>query len=184
MDSNKYSNSIIYKIVSKDISITECYIGSTCDFKERKRQHKYSCNNENSKNYNLKVYIFMRENGGWDNFEMIEIKKYECCSKAELHLEERTQMELYGGKLNTIIPSRTTKEWREDNKEYYKEWCENNREKIKEQCKEYRQNNREKIKERQNQKFKCDCGGKYQYSTKVRHNKTNKHKSYINNKLF
>lgn len=65
----------IYIIRHKDSD--NCYIGSTKDFKDRKRQHKYNCNNENANNYNLKLYQFMRENGGWDNFDMVKICKCE-----------------------------------------------------------------------------------------------------------
>ena len=172
MDSNKFSNSIIYKIVCKDISITECYVGSTCNLKRRKWEHKSHCNNENANNYNTKVYKFIRDNGGFTNFEIIEIKKYNCNTQNELELEERKQMELYGGELNSNIPTRTIKEWRIENKEklaenkkkYYvdnkekltekfKKYYVDNREKLKEQMKEYRENNKEKIKEKKKEHY-------------------------------
>ena len=179
MDNNKFSNSCIYKIVCKDTTITECYVGSTTDFKIRKYKHKTSCNNVNCRKYNLKVYKFIRENGGFNNFEFIKIKNYECCSKVELEKEERKYIELNGCELNTQIPARNNKEWYIDNKE-----------KIKENNKKYRENNLEKIKERQkkyyldnkeknNKKFKCDCGCVYQYKCKARHFKTIKHIKYL-----
>ncbi len=35
-----YSKTIIYKIVCNDLTITDCYVGSTTDFKTRKAAHK------------------------------------------------------------------------------------------------------------------------------------------------
>ena len=46
----------------------------------------------------------------------------------------------------------------------------------KEYDKEYRKENKEKI----NEKFNCDCGGKYTKSHKARHEKTQKHKNFLN----
>jgi len=172
MDNNKFSNSCIYKIVCKDTTITECYVGSTTDFKIRKYKHKTSCNNVNCRKYNLKVYKFIRENGGFNNFEFIKIKNYECCSKAELELEERKQYEIYGGELNTQIPARTKKEYYLDNFEKYRE---NN----KKYNKKYYLDNKEKIKEKQNEKIKCDCGSVYQYKSKARHYRSIKHRNYL-----
>ena len=73
-----YSNTIIYKICCNDITITDCYVGHTTNFSQRKSQHKSSCNNENSEQYNSFVYKFIRENGGWDNWNMIEIERLSC----------------------------------------------------------------------------------------------------------
>ena len=42
-----YTNTHFYKIVCKDISINDCYIGHTTDFKRRKSNHKRTCYNEN-----------------------------------------------------------------------------------------------------------------------------------------
>ena len=194
MDSNKFSNGIIYKIVSKDINITECYIGSTINFKERKRKHITHCNNENSIKYNYKLYKFIRDNGGFNNFEIIEIKKYPSTSKRELELEEQKQYEIYGGELNSQYPTRTRKEYLIDNKEKIKEYYQenkekynekfkkyyvDNKEKLKEQMKEYYLNNLEKIKEKNNKKIKCECGGRYTRINKARHNKTKKHLKYL-----
>ena len=70
-----YQNTIIYKIVCNDLTITESYVGSTTDFRRRKSQHKSSCNTINNSKYNQKNYIFIRENGGWENWTMLEIEK-------------------------------------------------------------------------------------------------------------
>ena len=59
-----YNNTIIYKIVSNDISITEVYVGHTTDFTRRKNQHKCSCNNPTNKTHHFKLYEIIRENEG------------------------------------------------------------------------------------------------------------------------
>ena len=84
----KYDQSIIYKICCKDLSIQDIYIGSTTNFKSRKCRHKTTCNNINDKSYNHYKYEFIRNNGGWDNWEMVFIKEVKCNSKLELHAEE------------------------------------------------------------------------------------------------
>ena len=53
-----YSKAVIYKLHKDDM--TEIYIGSTSDKKERERLHKTDCNNENVEQYNYKVYKFIR----------------------------------------------------------------------------------------------------------------------------
>jgi len=76
---------------------------------------------------------------------MIKLHEYKCESKYELNLEERRVIDEYKAKLNCNIPSRTTKEWREDNKEKIKEWREDNKEELKEYSKKYYENNKEHI---------------------------------------
>jgi hypothetical protein len=61
-----YENTVIYKIVCNDLTITDLYVGNTTNFTKRKGQHKNSCINEKSKSYNLKIYKIIRENGGWE----------------------------------------------------------------------------------------------------------------------
>ena len=63
-----YSNTIIYKIVCNDLSVTEIYIGHTTHFRQRKCEHKSICNSLNSKKYNYPLYKFIREHNGWEIF--------------------------------------------------------------------------------------------------------------------
>ena len=78
-----YSNSTIYKLCCKDTSIKDIYIGSTTNFRQRKSQHKNCCNNENNKHYNYRLYKFIRENGGFDNWEMFMIEEFKCENKLQ-----------------------------------------------------------------------------------------------------
>ena len=52
-----YSKSIIYKIVCDDISITDCYVGSTTQFSMRKSKHKQCCKDDTN---NQHIYQCIR----------------------------------------------------------------------------------------------------------------------------
>ena len=140
----------IYKIVSTDIKIKECYVGSTTNFRTRKNKHKSNCNNENSDCYNLYVYQFIRDNGGWDSFSMVQIEEFKFNTRNELNARERYWIETLQATLNKKIPTRTDKEYYEDNKDKIKDrkkdYRDNNKDKIKERDKEYYKNNKDKIK--------------------------------------
>ena len=68
-----YNKTHFYKIVCKDLKITDCYVGHTTDYTKRKNQHKTSCNNSNRPNHNCYLYRFIRSNGGWCNWDMVLI---------------------------------------------------------------------------------------------------------------
>jgi hypothetical protein len=147
---NKYNNGIIYKLCCKDPNITDIYIGSTTNFTKRKCEHKTVCNNTNSKHYNQYKYEFIRENGGWDNWDMIEIIKVNCNDKYELQAKEREQFDIYKPKLNSIKPQISNLEWIEYynyNKDKVKAYKEANKNKIKEYRTAYYETNKNKIKE-------------------------------------
>jgi len=171
-----YSKGLIYKLCCKDPNIIDIYIGSTTNMKNRKNQHKFRCNNPTDKNYNLKVYKFIRENGGWDNWTMVLVEYVNATSKQELEKEERVVIELLKPTLNYVIPTRTKKEWTEDNKkkivEQQKTYREVNKIEITENNKKYYEENREKILE--NQKI-------YREKNKIEINKKQK-KNYEQNK--
>ena len=188
-----YSKTIIYKIVCKDLSKTDVYVGHTTDFRTRKSKHKSNCYNEKSKDYNFKVYQYIRENNGWENFDMIEIEKYiECKDANEARKRERYWYEELNAKLNSICPIRTKKEWIEEHKDYMKEkgkeYREENKEQIKEKNKEYYENNKEQLKEKvkecrnklRNIEYTCNCGWTGNCESKFHHLSLSKqHKEYL-----
>lgn len=100
-----YVKTIIYKIYCKNVEITDTYVGHTTNLKHRKIEHKYACNNSKSKSYNIKVYEFIRNNGGWDNWDFIEVEKFPCNSKDEAHMRESYWYFLLRANLNSIAPS-------------------------------------------------------------------------------
>ena len=139
-----YKNGMIYKLCCKDHTIKDVYVGSTTNFTRRKHKHKHCCNNEKGEKYNYKVYRFIRENGGWDNWDMVLVENVVCESKLDLEKIERQYLEKLEATLNSRIPNRSKKEYHEKNKEKRKEYREKNKEKIKKQTKEYREKNKEK----------------------------------------
>ena len=70
--------------------------------------------------YNSKIYKCIRDNGNWNNWDIIEIEKYSCSDKNEAKKRERYYIELYKPELNTEIPGRTGKEYYEKNIEAIK----------------------------------------------------------------
>lgn len=147
----------VYKLVSNDILVKDFYIGSTDNMRIRKSKHKHHCNNEVGKSYNLRVYQHIRANGGWQNWDLIEVEMLEYDRKPELYARERYHLELLGATLNSLVPNRTQAEYREDNKEHIKqqqaEWYQNNAEHIKQQKKQYHEDNAEQIKQRHKQYY-------------------------------
>ena len=139
-----YTKIVIYKLVHKgDFDNANIYIGSTTNFTKRKGQHKSSCNNEKGDKYNQKNYQSIRNNGGWSEWNMIEIEKYPCNDKREAEAKE----EYWKTHFNAVLNSRACISLIDDKKEYWKKYSEDNKEKIKEKDKKYRGNNKEKIKE-------------------------------------
>ena len=179
-----YNKACIYLIKHNlDYNNENVYIGSCCNFIRRKCQHKSNCNNPNN---NLKIYQTIRENGGWDNWVMVRLHNFPCNEKYQLKLEERRVIDLYQSKLNCNIPSRTAKEWYEDNKEELSEkqkiYYENNKEDITEKMKKWRENNKEKLSEiykkyYENNKAKIKENVKI-YSIKNKEKITEKNKEY------
>ena len=157
-----YSNSIIYKIHCEDVP--EIYVGSTCNFNDRRYNHKSSCNNENNNAYNLKVYQFIRDYGGWENWSMSIIDVANLETKLQKLELEREWIDKLGATLNSEVPGRT-------HKEYKKEWYEDNKESVAEKMKEWYELNKVKVAEKNkvklSQKFECECGGKYTLMNKL-----------------
>jgi hypothetical protein len=96
-----YSNTIIYKIYCKDECITDIYVGHTTNYIQRKSSHKVACNNEKN---DFKIYKIIRENGGWDNWNMIEIAKYNCKDSTEARIKENEHYNQLKATLNSCPP--------------------------------------------------------------------------------
>jgi len=176
-----YSKTIIYKIVCKNPDINQVYIGNTTNFRKRKSQHKSTCNNSNSKGYNISLYKFIRENNGWNNFDMIEIEKFPCTDGNESRARERYYFDLLNATLNLCRPLVTKDELiRYDKKrkqtEHYKE---NMKQYLKQYCKQYEEENKIKIAERKSEKITCSCcNAIMSRSSKGKHERSFKHISH------
>jgi len=95
-----YSNTVIYKIFCNDATVSDLYVGHTTNFIKRKYQHKILCNGGKK----LKLYDIIRENGGWDNWTMTEIAKYNCEDATEARIREQEHYDLLNPSLNLMNP--------------------------------------------------------------------------------
>jgi hypothetical protein len=183
----KYENAVVYKLCCKDASITDEYIGSTCNKYKRKQEHKSCWNNENSKAYNRLVYQFIRANGGFHNFDLIVIEEYPCESKVQLEMKEREYIERLRPTLNKQIPTRTSQEYRETHREEIREYRETHREEIKEYKKRYIDKNIEEIKEYQREYYEKHRESileqNKQYQEEHRESLSEYHKQYRNENI-
>ena len=174
-----YSKGKIYKIV--DNTNEKVYIGSTCEptLAKRLAKHVGNYNSYLRGHGNFATSYKIIQNG---NYNIILLENCPCETKDELHARERHYIETIEC-VNKIIPTRSKKEYNLDNqdkfKQYYKEYRikyeSNNKEKISQNKKKYYQEK----KEIKNEKFTCECGGKYTNSHTSRHLKTSKHQNYI-----
>ena len=58
----------VYKIYCKNSNITDCYVGSSKNVVKRIKQHKYNKDNK------IKLYNFIREHGGMDNWDFVVLE--------------------------------------------------------------------------------------------------------------
>ena len=146
-----YSTACIYQICCKDVEIKDVYVGSTTNLIERRRGHKVACTNESDKGHNLPVYRFIRDYGGWDNWEVIKVQDADCACREDLLKIERSMMVQLGATLNKQVPGRSVKEYYEAHKaeisEQKKNYYEANKTEILEKKKLYREANRTEITE-------------------------------------
>jgi hypothetical protein len=191
-----YSKTIIYKIVCNDLNVKDCYVGHTTDMTKRKWGHKSVCNNEKNKGHNHKIYKIIRENGGWDNWNMLLVEKFPCKDKYDACKREREVYEEIDAKMNTVRPYLTQEEIKQYHKQYdkqyyqinkeykkekFKEYNQANKQKISAYKKKYREANKQKISERNKEKIEClICGSIVRRSDIAQHKRTVKHTEYLN----
>jgi hypothetical protein len=143
----------IYKLYCDGVG--EFYIGSSFDMKTRKVTHKTKCYNTKYSTYNSKVYVYIRENQGFDNwkFEILETNEFE--NEHALKTREQHYKNLLNPSLNTYN-AHTTKDQR---KAYVK--------------------NYDKIRGIKN--IPCGCGSLLSKATKKLHENSDKHQKYLQN---
>jgi len=108
----------IYKYYCLDEKITDFYIGSTTDFNRRRIEHRANvkCEKITRKN-KLKVYEFIKSNGGKNNWAFEILNKGKFVSKEEMHKQEGLFIKELKPSLNCHIPTRTAREYYLDNRD-------------------------------------------------------------------
>ena len=162
----KLDNAKIYKIV--DNINDNVYIGSTCySLKTRLSVHKSAYKRFlNGLGGNTKSFDVLKNNDY--KIELIE----NCNIKTKQELLARERFYIKNNEcLNKNIPGRTDKEIQQYQKDYKK----TNKDKIDNFNKAYYIRNKEKLEE----KFDCECGGKYMRCNKSHHIKSDKHQKFL-----
>ena len=194
-----YTKACVYRLIYNDVTH---YVGSTTNMRQRKASHKNNTNSKKSDKYDMELYKFIRENGGWGKWKMIQIEAYpNCKTSEELRKWERFHYDIYKPSLNSIRPYITEEEkiekqrecgekYRDENKEQIvvnkAEYYQENKERILEKCKQdyaesnekqlqYYQDNKEIINEKRKERCMCECGVTYASRHRIVHQKTQKH---------
>ena len=149
----------------------DIYIGSTKNIKKRMGQHKHSCNNIGNTKYNRKVYKFIRENGGFENWKYHIIEEFNVYDKKQLEEREDYWMVELKGNLNTYRANRTEEQIIKNRINYREE----NKERIKKETIEYIKKNEAKL----TAPNLCECGGEFQFKSRHRHYKTKRCTKYM-----
>jgi hypothetical protein len=185
-----YQKTIIYHFVCNDKSITDTYVGHTTNFVERKAHHKRACCNENYKEYNRKLYQNMRENGGWENWNMIPLEECPCENMIQAIIKEQYWIDKLQARMNDNKAYTSYEQKLENMRVYYvehkeeikvwnKKYVEENKEMIAERNHNRYEENKEEIQKIKQQKINCECGGRYTINHRATHFKTPKHISFL-----
>lgn len=148
----------LYIIKCLDPKIKEIYIGTTKNMIKRLKKHK-----EAYKHYpNRKLYKFILENGGWENWKMELIRTLN--DDEDRFIEERICIDANEKNLNMQKPYLKPEEklnywqkWKQKNSIHFKEWMDNYKKKY----------------------YHCPCGSIVKHYNKCHHFKTLKHKKYL-----
>jgi hypothetical protein len=63
--------------------------------------HKFACTNDRCVKYGFKLYQFIRDHGGWENWDMFEFEKFPCKDGNEARCREQHWISLTHAALNT-----------------------------------------------------------------------------------
>jgi hypothetical protein len=159
-----YAKSMFYQLVCRDPSITERYVGFTTNKYNRLQYHIEACTDPQNIGYGFKVYKFIRNHGGFDNWEMRILEVKPCKDKFEARRRERYWVEELKAELNSQVPGRTSKE----------------------ACHSYYLKHREalaaKEKIRGSLRVKCACGSVHAVRANASHARTKKHVKWLEDK--
>lgn len=92
-----------YIIRCLDESITECYVGQTSNLKNRIREHKSRSNNSNDPSYNKRLYRFIRQHGGFDNWTIEMIDSINLYDKSTALAFEQSFIIFHSSTLNSNL---------------------------------------------------------------------------------
>jgi GIY-YIG catalytic domain len=189
-----YSKTSFYTLVCRDPRVQERYVGHTTNVVNRRRCHKSDCHNKKSTKYSTRVYQFIRDHGGWSNWQLLEHENISCKDKIEATLREQYWTVFFNATLNSDVPGRTSAEWYVDHREKilavqaehraanpdkFRErsvrWHAANRETHNKKKADWKVANQDILKKKNN----CRCGGCYTMAGKAQHFKSARHLAFI-----
>lgn len=139
----------IYKLVSSHTN--DIYIGST----RLKLSERFSCHKSSFARYNKKksrMYNTSYKVQKFPDCKIVLLESHKNISVKKLRQRERHFIESSNNSVNASLPGRT-------NKEYYRD-------------------NRDTILAKKNEKYECQCGGRYTRVNRATHLKSLKHRKY------
>ena len=168
----------MYKIVSKNSDLKYCYVGHTNNYNRRYKDHKTAALDILNIKSHQKLYQTIRDNGGWDEWDMIEIEKYKCKDKLEVRIREQELIKEHNANLNTLNAYITEEERNNTKKAITAKFREENKEKIREQEKKYKEEHKEIISE-QMKKYREEHKQQiYEKTKEYREQNKEKHKEW------
>ena len=185
-DYKKYLKGVYHYVTSYEIvQYDDCYIEllEEVNIENKQELHKLEgkyikemeCVNQCIPGRSMKEYY-------QDNKELISEKGKDYRDANKEKMKERYKNRYQDNKEKFL---EKMKDYYYDNKdkvlERVKNHYQDNKEKIKEYSKEYNINNKERISERNKVKMTCECGSIVRKSDINRHNRTIKHKKYMDN---
>ena len=171
-------NYVMYKIYPKNTNLNYCYIGHTNDFSHRKRHHRLPCINTNNSKAHIKLYQVIRENGGWDEWEMIELEKFNGKTKLEARIREQELMNQHNANLNMLNAYITEEERAATKKAITEKFRIENKTKIREQEKKYKEDHKDVISEQMKKYRKENKDKIYEKTKEYRENNKEKHQEW------
>jgi len=150
----------IYLIVCNDTK-EAIYVGSTSCIQSRQALHKHKTNCFSSVGYNKPMYQYIREHGGFFNFQFKISWRGTIASRRDLHEREQTVIDTYSNGLlfnrNDAVRNvqQAAKTARERSLKYYHDHSGHI-----------------------NRRVQCPCGAIITYNGRTMHNRTQKHKAY------
>jgi hypothetical protein len=137
-----YQKGVIYGICCRDPSVPELYIGSTTHLSGRSACHAFNCNHPEGIFGTYKIYKFINEHGGWENWEVCTLEEYPCESRQELEAREGYWVAQIKPALNMKTPGLNQKD---DPKTYSRNYRMQNAEILKTKRKQNYQRNPDKF---------------------------------------
>lgn len=165
-----YQNGKIYKLIS--YVSDKIYVGSTCQsLAKRLSCHKHQPAHKGASS---------RELTSIGDCDIILIENFPCISKEELHAREAYWIRKLDC-INKVIPGRKKQEYRktEEYKSKAKHWPSNSRESKSECFKKWYDTHQDHIKNRRLSRSICECGNRYRSIDKARHERSKKHKTFL-----